>query len=186
MGELSSMIKIPRLERPHSAVLGLVALNGALAAAMLTVAFWTVSEETAGSGPAATPPSGGRTTQSSFSAPQSPLFARGFIAPAPQAPKPALPAASGAQSPSALEARPLQWRVTGIIIAEGAVPIALIERKGQTPETKRVSVGASVEGWLVEHIAARAVSFRRGTELVSVPLDPISEADRAQPSNPRS
>lgn len=180
------MMKIPGLERSRSAVLGLVVLNGALAAAMLAVAFWPVREETIGYEPAAASPSGARTTQSIFSAPQSPLFARNSIAAAPQTPKPAWPVANDATALSAQEARPLQWRVTGIIIAEGAVPIALIERKGQTTETKRVLVGTSVEGWLVEHIAPRIVSFRRGAELVSAALDPISEVERTQPSNPRN
>jgi hypothetical protein len=166
------MSKMPGLERAGSAVFGLVALNGALAAAVLAVALWPVSDQMTGSGLASASSSVAPTTQSSFSAPQSPLFARSFIAPASQTPKPAPPAASGAPSPSTVEARPLQWRVTGIIIAEEAAPLALIERKGQAAETRRVTVGAEVEDWLVEAILPRSVAFRRGSASVIATLDP--------------
>lgn len=169
------MIKMPGLKRPGSAVLGLVALNGALSAAALAVALWPFSEGASSSGPAAVSAAAVPTVRASFPTPQSPLFARNFVAPAPQAPKPVSSAANGAPALSAQETRPLQWRVTGIIIAEGAAPIALIERKGQTAETRRVLVGTAVEDWLVEHIAPRTVSFRRGNESVFAPLDPVSE-----------
>lgn len=178
------MIKTPGLKRAGSAVFGLAALNGALAIAALAVAFWPFSDETASSGPAAVSAATAQKIQSLFSAPQLPLFARNFIAPAPQAPKPVSPAANGAPARSSQETRPLQWRVTGIIIAEGASPIALIERNGQATETRRVVVGTAVEDWLVEHIAARTVSFRRGTVSVSAPLDPISEVNPTQQSLP--
>lgn len=171
------MIKMPDLRRPDSTVFGLVALNGALAVAALAVAVWPFSEEAVSSGSAGVSVAAAQTVRASFPTPQSPLFSRSFVAPGPQVPKPVPPAASAAPAPSAsgLETRPLQWRVTGIIIAEGASPIALIERNGQTAEVRRVSVGTTVEDWVVEHIASRTVSFRRGSVLVSAPLDPSGQ-----------
>ncbi|MGX1788166.1 hypothetical protein ACWIGM_15565 [Bosea sp. NPDC055332] len=168
------MIKIPGLKRPGSPVLGLVALNGTLAAAMLAVAFWPFSEEAIRSGQATVSAAAAQPLRTAFLAPQNPLFARNFIVPAPQVTKTALPAASVAPALSDSENRPLQWRVTGIIIAGSAPPIALIERNGQTAEVRRVSVGTAVEDWVVEQIASRTVSFRRGTASVSVSLDPSS------------
>lgn len=166
------MIKMPSLERPDFAALGLVALNLALAAAVLSVIFWPAKEETGGIASASAPSAATRAIPANFSASQSPLFGRSHIVLAPQPSKPMQPAANGAPAPSASEARPLQWRVTGIIIAEGAAPIALVERKGQATETRRVTVGAELEDWRVEQIASRSVSFRRGVASVVVALDP--------------
>lgn len=174
------MTKMPSLERLDATTLGLTALNVALLAGLLTIALWPISGEKADPAPAAIPSAVPRTTSPPFSAPQLPLFGRSQNASPSQTANRAPQMANAAPPPSAAEARPLQWRVTGIIIAEGAAPIALIERKGQTTETRRVTVGAAVEGWTVEHIASRTVSFRRDTVSIVAPLDLTNDIDKSQ------
>lgn len=169
------MISFASLERSDLKALGLCALNLALAAGTLTVVLWPAEKGGSAAAPTAAPSERASTIQPSFAAPPIPLFGRNNIAHQLEMPKPPPPVVAAAPAPVSLpETRELQWRVTGIIIAKAAAPLALIERSGQPSETRRIVVGDEIDGWRVEHIAARAVSFRRGATAVSAALDPPS------------
>lgn len=171
------MIKISLLERPDTATFGLAALNVVLLGALVTIVLWPISEDKPDLIPVAITAAVARTAAPVFSAPQLPLFGRsqnGSL----QTAKPTPQIASAVPPPALAEPRPLQWRVTGIVLAEGAAPIALIERKGQAAETRRVTVGVAVEDWLVEDIAPRTVSLRRGRELIAIDLDPTNNVNQ--------
>ncbi len=170
------MIKFANLDRPEFAVLGLCTLNLALAVAALVVVLWPIELDVSEPPLNAAPSERDKMAQSTFRLPSAPLFTRSHVVRQPEPPAPAVPVIVSASKPAALaEPTDLQWRVTGIIIATAGNPMALIEKHGPSPQTRRIAVGDQVDGWQVEQIAARIVSFRRGANKIAVALDPVSE-----------
>lgn len=74
------------------------------------------------------------------------------------APPPVEPAAGPAQA----AAEPLTAELVGVMLT-GARRAALVQRKGSS-SPERLSVGQSIDGWLVEQVEPRRAVLRRGAE----------------------
>lgn len=146
----------------------MAATNIALLAALTAVLVWPLPQEQQ---PVAgyVPPSPSKAPQQPFAAASPALFGRVAMVTEARSNPPARPTDVSPPTPATLQ--PLQWRVTGIIIPASSRAVALLERKSGAAQIMRANVGTKVEDWIVEGIAARSVSFRRGDTLVEVLLD---------------